>query len=351
MVRSDLNRRTIDLITREYRKTVAPWYIGFSGGKDSSALVKLVFLSLMQFADRARPITVVYCDTGVEIPIVSSLVRSTLRSLAREAEAFSLPLRIRIATPRLEDRYFVRVIGRGYPPPTNKFRWCTDRLRIAPVQRILRNEGSGGVVLLGVRRGESPERDRTIASNRIHGRRYFLRQSGGSGSLIFAPLIHYETEDVWATLASSALPCSIDARRLALMYRHAAGDCPIVREPQSTPCASGRFGCWTCTVIRRDHTVEMLVGEGNPELQPLLEFRNWLQRVRDRSEWRCPRRRNGRSGPGPFTLRARRAILTRLLAVQSESPWRLITNPERAAIEALWEADATSAAYRSIERP
>jgi len=150
MVRSDLNRRTIDLITREYRKTVAPWYIGFSGGKDSSALVKLVFLSLMQFADRARPITVVYCDTGVEIPIVSSLVRSTLRSLAREAEAFSLPLRIRIATPRLEDRYFVRVIGRGYPPPTNKFRWCTDRLRIAPVQRILRNEGSGGVVLLGV---------------------------------------------------------------------------------------------------------------------------------------------------------------------------------------------------------
>src|SRR5262249_21766898 len=135
----------------------------------------------------------------------------------------------------------------------------------------------------------------------------------------------------------------------ALIYRHASGDCPIVREPQGTPCASGRFGCWTCTVIRRDHTMEALVRAGKRELQPLLQFRNWLQRVRGRSTWRCPRRRNGESGPGPFTLRARRIMLTRLLAIQSESPWRLITNSEVAAIKALWKADADSLGYRRIE--
>ena len=130
--------------------------------------------------DPTKPITVVYCDTGVEIPIIVQVVRETLQRLKREASRQSVPLRVEIASPRLQDRYFVKVIGRGYPPPTNKFRWCTDRLRINPVKRLLNDASSGpSVVLLGTRRGESAERDRTLERHSSQ-RHYFFRQESNS---------------------------------------------------------------------------------------------------------------------------------------------------------------------------
>lgn len=339
----------MDVIRAEYEHSDVPWFIGFSGGKDSSALTKLVFNALRQLRACGPPVTVVYCDTGVEIPIVRGLVLSTLRRLASEAETSGIPLEIKLARPRLQDRYFVRVIGKGYPPPTNKFRWCTNRLRIQPVQRLLGKVGSRGVVLLGIRRGESQERDRIITACRI-GQSRFLCQTGRSRTRIFAPIIDYDVEAVWSTLSLLAEPRSIDARRLALLYKQASGECPVVREPTGTPCSKGRFGCWTCTVVRRDRTVEGLVREGHEELAPLLAFRDWLQAIRSAPGWRCRRRRNGANGPGPFTLRARRTILSRLLAAQKRTPWSLITAREIRAIRRWWQLDVGSIAYQKIER-
>ncbi len=318
---SAIDMETVAMIRREFRRATAPWFVGFSGGKDSSALTKLLFHALRDERD-APPVTLVYCDTGVEIPVVRSLVVSTLNGLRREAKAEGVPLRIRLVRPRLEDRYFVRVIGRGYPPPSNKFRWCTRRLRIEPVQRILGEAGARSVVLLGIRRGESQARDRTIEAYDI-GRGHFLRQDGKPNTLIFAPIINYSVDDVWSTLTFLRTPQSIDGQRLAQLYRQASGECPLIRDPRGTPCAKGRFGCWTCTVVRQDRAVAGLVQEGYHELRPLLVFREWLQAIRDDPELRCPQRRNGRVGLGPFTLAARKAILGRLLATQRKTPWRL----------------------------
>jgi DNA sulfur modification protein DndC len=345
---SALDHQTIRLIRQEYRRATAPWFVGFSGGKDSSAVTKLLFYALRRETAR-RPVTLVYCDTGVEIPIVHALVVSTLRRLKVEASRAGVPFRVCLARPKLKDRYFVRVIGKGYPPPTNKFRWCTDRLRIAPVQRVLRKAGEGGVVLLGIRRGESPERDKTIRALRM-ARSHFLRQEGASCTVVFAPIINYSIDDVWSTLAQLPEPQSIDARRLAALYRQASGECPVIREPTGTPCSKGRFGCWTCTVVRRDRSMEGLVGDGHNELRPLLAFRNWLQAIRDLPGWRCGRRRNGGRGPGPFTLEARRRILSRLIRTQAQTRWRLVTAREITAIRAYWRLDTASAAYRKLEK-
>lgn len=341
---------TIDFIADEYRKSEAPWILGFSGGKDSSALLRLVYNALMAVKRPKIPVTVLYCDTGVEIPVVASFVRRTLRQISVEAKVSGLPLSTNTAKPRIEDSYFVKVIGRGYPPPTNKFRWCTNRLRIEPVQRaIARMSDRGALVLLGVRHGESPERDRTLSGLRTD-RPYFLHQRGGKDTMVFAPILRYSTKQVWETLESYLLPRSLDAYRLGDLYRRASGECPIVRDPQGAPCGKGRFGCWTCTVVRKDRGLTGLTEDGYPELQPLLDFRNWLQEMRDETEYRCRRRRNGAPGPGPLTLDARQLILRKLHAAERKAGIKLIRTGEQDLIYRLWADDRRSLSYRNIER-
>src|SRR5690242_16136022 len=119
------DRSIINLIKEEYLKDDSPWYVGYSGGKDSSAVLTLVFNALLDIERHHKPIEVIYCDTGVEIPTISKYVKVTLKALEEESASSNLPLKYKIAKPKLDDRYFVKVIGRGYPPPTNIFRWCT----------------------------------------------------------------------------------------------------------------------------------------------------------------------------------------------------------------------------------
>lgn len=344
---SECAAEAVDLITTEYRRNDTPWYLGFSGGKDSSAVLKLTFQALTKVRRPIKPVSVIYCDTGVEIPIVRALVLRTFRRLSQESRAAGLPLRFNAVSPRLEDRFFVKVIGRGYATPTNKFRWCTDRLRIKPIERVLAcGEHAERVVLLGVRRGESAERDRTISRHTLAGQIY-LRQAGRPNTLILSPILDFDTEDVWDTLLHPFPPRGIDAHALATLYRKASGECPIIRDPRGTPCGKGRFGCWTCTVVRHDRAVENLVeAEGFEQLRPLLAFRNWLSEIRDDPAYRARYRRNGIRGLGPFTLGARKTILTRLLRTQARTPWQLISRDEVRAIRNLWKIDVSCGQYR-----
>lgn len=338
-----LNDETVRAIQQEYLRSDKPWFLGYSGGKDSSALLKLVFIALMNLRCKTKPVTVVYCDTGVDIPVVRSLVDTTLHNVASEASQLGLPLLVERVSPKLEDRYFVKVIGRGYPPPTNKFRWCTDRLRIDPVRRVVNStSGREGVTLLGVRRSESVERDKTISRHETGEEHYFWHTGG---SLIYAPIVNYSVSEVWDTLYFNAVPESLDAHALWELYQNAGADCPIVRDPRGTPCGKGRFGCWTCTVVRKDRAMRSLILEGYDELAPLLEFRDWLAEIRDLPEYRCNVRRNGGRGPGPLTLAARRQILERLLLAQERSGIPLISESEIDFIKALWAADEKSDSY------
>lgn len=142
------------------RNWPGPIFVAYSGGKDSSAVVKLVANAVKRSRKRRSDIKIVYCDTGVENPIVSKFVLKTLRCLSRELCQLGLSDPVKILQPRIDQRFFVRVIGRGYPPPTQFFRWCTKDLRIRPVQTYLRELGEDALVVLGTRRGESAQRDR-----------------------------------------------------------------------------------------------------------------------------------------------------------------------------------------------
>ena len=160
---TNLDERTIELIEKEYLINDLPWSLGYSGGKDSSALLKLTYNAVLNLKNRNKIITIVYCDTGVEIPILRDFVYKTFDKFKNEILENQLPFKVKIVEPKLENRFFSKLIGKGYPPPTNKFRWCTDRLRVMPIQQLQNNNKNENIVLVGIRQGESKERDKIIS--------------------------------------------------------------------------------------------------------------------------------------------------------------------------------------------
>jgi DNA sulfur modification protein DndC len=333
------------------QKWEGPIFVAYSGGKDSSAVVKLVANALKSMRKPRTDIKFVYCDTGVENPIVANFVLHTLHRLSKELHSVGLSDCVKILRPRIDQRFFVRVIGRGYPPPTQFFRWCTKDLRIRPVQNYLRELGEKALVVLGTRRGESAQRDRSLAK-KTNGRPYIQRQiEGGVNTHLYSPIVDFQLHDVWSVLCDLPFPESIDVTALANIYREGGGECPIVRETNDKPCASARFGCWTCTVVRRDRSSENMIEAGHTELKPYHEFRHWLAENRNDDSMRCARRRNGSKGLGPFTLEARKLLLKKIRALEVATGKQIVSIEEENEIRRLWKIDHQSDDYRKLESP
>lgn len=342
---------------REISKVIAEWQgpivIAYSGGKDSSAVLKLVFNAVIAKPHLAEKIFVIYCDTKVENPILDEFVKRTLRLLKKEAAGCCPGFKVKLLEPALHQRYFVRVIGRGYPPPTNFFRWCTKDLRIRPVQTFIRGLGTNPLVIIGTRRGESTQRDRTLrrigsASNK--GPLIQRQIEGGLNTHLYLPIAKYSLEDVWECLADLPLPNCIDVHRLAELYRHGGGECPMVRETNDKPCASARFGCWVCTVVRRDKSAENLLEAGYLHLGAYYKFRTWISEIRNDLALRCRKRRNGQIAPGPFRLEARKLIFDRVRKLEKAIGHTLISEEEEDYIKHLWAMDRSSRQYLEMER-
>lgn len=144
-----------------------PWIIGFSGGKDSTALLQLVWLAISEvpIEKRKREVYVVCNDTLVENPVIQAYVYEVLKKIKEAAASMSMPIRVETTIPRLEDTFWVNVIGRGYPVPNNAFRWCTDKMKIKPTSRFLTDqvaENGEAIILIGTRSSESTTRAKSI---------------------------------------------------------------------------------------------------------------------------------------------------------------------------------------------
>jgi len=278
---------------------------------------------------------VIYCDTGVENPILDRYVKALFLRLDEELQT---PFRLRVLHAPVTDRFFVKVVGRGYPPPTNSFRWCTSGLRIRPVSRFIRDAALGdAVVALGLRRSESRQRDRSIS--RAGGEEWQTQIEGGRRYRMFLPILTFDVADVWDAIFTLPNLSGIDPAELAALYRGASGECPIVKAPESPPCATGRFGCWTCTVVRKDRSSASLIKAGYRELVPFMEFRDWLASIRNESFRRWPVRRNGSIGMGPFTLATRREILEKLQKLEAVVGLPIVSPEEQFEIQRLWNLD------------
>ena len=328
-----------------------PWIIGYSGGKDSTLVTHFVFEMLMNLppSQRSRKIHIVANDTLVESPLVVQHIKDSISEIENAAQTFGLPVATKITKPAADQSFWVNVIGRGYPSPNRNFRWCTDRMKISPTSRYIKSlaDDAGQVILLlGVRRSESTARSASI--KRYENGNRLNRHNDLVGCMVFRPIVDLSTDDVWEFLALQEPPWGGSHSKLIGLYRDASGgECPVVTQKSDAPSCgttSSRFGCWTCTVVEKDRSLEGFVESGFTEFGPLLDFRDWLVSIRNDKSRRQARRRDGRITitdggtfvPGPFTLEARTEILEKLRNLERKTGLDLITEEETGIIHEIW---------------
>lgn len=341
-----------------------PWIIGFSGGKDSTVLLMLVWIALQRIRkdlpfpfQLRRKVYIVCNDTMVENPIIANYVDDVLAKVTEAARDQDLPVFVKKTTPKLEETFWINVIGKGYPVPNNAFRWCTDKLKIRPTSNFLVeqiDEKGEAIVLLGTRYDESATRDRSIRKHEVTGSRLSKHQTTVN-TYVYAPIKEMNIDEIWFVINTVNSPWGFDNSILFKIYADASADdyeCPtVVVNREHNSCGQSRFGCWTCTVVKTDKSMSSLVNNGQKWMSPLMGFRNRLVEDRNISENRSDTRRNGQEAVredgtfnGNYTYDYRYRILKDLLQVQKEVQAErphitLINNQELIAIQVTWNRD------------
>jgi DNA sulfur modification protein DndC len=335
-----------------YDDSPRPWIIGFSGGKDSTMLLQVVWKALTKIDPilLTRKIYVVCNDTMVENPRIVKFIDKTLKSIQEKAVEYDLPIWVQQTTPQLDDSFWVKLIGLGYPAPNKFYRWCTERLKINPTTRFIKDTASmneSAIILLGTRSAESSNRAASIKKHEVKGQR--LRKHVLPNVFVYAPIKDVLTNELWQYLNQVPPPWGGTHKELITLYRNAnAGDCPLVIDETTPSCGNSRFGCWTCTVVNKDKSMEGLIENGEEWMLPLSEIRNFLVETRDNPEkYRQKERRNKTIHEnlwGPYLFETRVEILKRILKAQKEiestEGVELITHQEMVLIQYHWFRDS-----------
>ena len=315
-----------------YLRNKSPWVIGFSGGKDSTATLQVIWnaLSGLPADKRSKPVYVLSSDTLVETPVMVDQIDRTLALIDEAATLQNMPIETQKVKPKLQDTFWVNLIGKGYPAPYNRFRWCTDRLKIKPANTFILNcvaKYGDVIVVLGVRKSESATRAQSMSLRQINGS-ILRRHSTLPNAFVYAPIEDFSSDDVWSYLLNQKAPWGGQNRDLLALYRNAnAGECPLVIDTTTPSCGSSRFGCWVCTVVEKDNAMESLIDNGEEWLEPLLELRDFLastQEFENKTELRDHKRRGGQVSftprgdiaRGPYKLSTCKFILKQLLEAE-----------------------------------
>jgi DNA sulfur modification protein DndC len=396
MSQSVFETRTLDNIHEEIRQVYLsdnrPWIIGYSGGKDSTCMAQLVWNALSELPTEKlqKEIYIISSDTLVESPPIIERITNSLKNISDAAKKSHLPLSTNLLEPKLSDTFWVRLLGRGYPAPTSMFRWCTDMLKINNADRFIQekvSEYGEVVVLLGQRKSESSNRKQTMEMYKIE-KSLLSRHSKYPQTYVYTPLEDFSADDVWNYLLQNKNPWGEKNRDLLSLYQDAnAKECPLVVDQNTESCGTGRFGCWTCTVVDQNKALANLIDNGLEWMEPLAELREILKKTQDPAEWKKIREVKRRHGgvdlkqhmrektsesdnkendsyveytPGPYTLEFRKEFLENLLEaqikVQKNGPdknMELIREDELHEIQRIWrmeEGDWQESVYQIFEK-
>ncbi|MFI2856922.1 phosphoadenosine phosphosulfate reductase family protein [Paenibacillus sp. JSM ZJ436] len=374
------------------------WAVAWSGGKDSTCVMSMVvkMLESLEPEQRKRKIHAVMSDTVMENPNLEQYMHGQVKQLTAYVEKKNLPVTVTLVIRELEQSYFYLVLGRGYFLPQNNGagRWCTDRLKLQPQNKKLK-EINPSYILIGTRLSESAKRRQSIEKwSGMNDLSYKIGDHANlSNTKTFMPIVDFTIEDVWEYLAKERLPWG-SSHAVRTLYREATGECGFTnpketekKASQSESCGA-RFGCWTCPVILNDRSTEQM-SETHPWMEPLSNWRmlqlkvfgDYLpirpkeQRRKERSEvlrqWReinkeikkvskSGYKRNGkpmidkntgmvRVDQGTFTVEAREYLYEELLKTEDRVneirdkmglfPLQLISEEEKAMIQQMWEYD------------
>lgn len=347
----------IDEMRLVYLHDSRPWLIGFSGGKDSTLLCCLLFEMLKKLEKNKikKKVYIVSSDTLVENPIVCKYMHKMSQMIGEYGKQYKI--QSDIIYPRIEETFWSKVIGLGYPTPEPPgFRWCTERLKIHPMNDYTLNviKNNGEIVLLtGVRKAESSYRAASIRSREIEGK-LLIPHSEIENAYMYNPLTEIPNDIVWEYLlkGNATSPWGSDNKYLFTLYQgeNLGEESSVVGEidkDRIPVTGNSRFGCWICTMVKEDKSLKNFIDHGEDWLVPLRNFRNWLVELRSDPKAREQKRRNGsmyrkadgKIGLGPFTMQARVQILEKLLKLQKSTKLELITVEELKTIDKMWDKE------------
>lgn len=326
-----------------YLEDSKPWVIGFSGGKDSTTILSLIYVALEKLpaSKRHKHVYVISSDTLVETPMVVDMIDSAIVAINSSAQEKDLPMSAHVVFPKWEHTFWVNLLGKGYPAPTQNFRWCTERMKIDPVSEFIKDKiAKFGevIVVLGARSQESASRAQVIAKHKIDGSS-LSRHASLPGAYTYMPIEDWSFDEVWMYLLGAPAPWGGDHFELFDLYKDSnAGECPLVIDTNTPSCGNSRFGCWTCTVVTKDRAIEGLIDSGEVWLKKLKRFRNKLYETtkpEKKEQYRNFKRRTGKvqyargsidnenavdvkTIPGPYLMDVRKAWLEELLTIERD---------------------------------
>ncbi len=327
----DLSIASLTAYGERYRH----WAVAYSGGKDSTATLAFVAWAVHSgYVPRPQTLTVLYADTRMELPPLHAAALGILDSLS----ITGTQLVTRTVLPAMEDRFFVYMLGRGVPPPKNRFRWCTPQLKIEPMHAALgawrEFVGEKFLMLTGVRLGESAARDQRIALSCSKdsgecGQGWFQTATPEAMADTLAPLLHWRLCHVFDWLYLDERH-GLDTSAIAAIY----GEEDI------------RTGCVGCNLASRDTALERLIRHERWEhLRPLLELKPLyaeLTKAKHRKRKVEPElRQDGQWSRnvqrlGPLTMAARAYGLDRILDIQQRAGIDLVNPEEETVIRQMW---------------
>lgn len=314
---------TKQLLKEQYLADNRPWVVTFSGGKDSSTVLHLTVEMLQDLKKENLDNKIVYVvssDTGVEMPVIDKYFFDKLKQLEAFIKNEKLNMKVQVVKPDIEETFWTLLLGKGYPSPNQNFRWCTDRLKVNPATKFLTSLSSDEksiLMLLGVRSDESQARAESI-EKRDRNHRDLVKHDNVPNAFVLSPIRDWTNYEVWDFLRTNKAPWG-DHFDMLELYSKGSGeaDCNIALNPEAPSCGKTRFGCWVCTVVSKDKSMEnMLSNKEDKWMEPLHEFRNKLEEYRYNRDKRQDRRRNGQIGVGPFKMSVRQELLEELLKIE-----------------------------------
>jgi DNA sulfur modification protein DndC len=354
-------------ISTLYSEDDLPWIIGYSGGKDSTTVLQLVWHAVQGIPEekRNKKIHVISTDTLVENPIVAKWVELSLTKVNSASVKQKLGIEAHRLTPKLEDRFWVNLIGKGYPAPRPKFRWCTSRLKINASTEFVRDvatERGEAILFLGTRSSESQARSKVMAKHAGSTRELLSRNSDArlDRVWIYPPIGDWNTDEVWEYLVENENPWGHSNMELFHLYRGASPDaeCPLVVDSSTPSCGDSRFGCFVCTMVDKDKSMLAMIqnDEDKKWMIPLSIFReeklNTTDDFKNRDFRRMDKNINiykSKNGPalihGPYKQHYREELLFELLkaqttirkdAIKGMEDFELITIEELEEIRRIW---------------
>lgn len=357
----------ISNIASLYREDNLPWIVGYSGGKDSTAVLQLVWKAIetLPIEDRTKKVYVISTDTLVENPIVAKWVEVSLERIKLASLNQKMGIDPRRLVPKIEDRFWVNLIGKGYPAPRPKFRWCTSRLKInasTDFIRTIASQTGEAILFLGTRSSESQARKKVMAKHAGSTRELLSRNSDPKLDRvwIYPPIGDWSTDEVWEYLGTSKNPWGHSNEELFKMYRGATQDaeCPLVVDTSTPSCGDSRFGCFVCTLVDKDKSMNAMIqnDEDKKWMIPLADFREKKLNTTDDFPNRDFRRLDKsltsfqrKDGPslihGPYKQHYREELLQELLeaqtkirsdAIEGMELFELITFEELEEIRRIW---------------